>query len=177
MSTDQIRFYLSFLLVSSSIFWSCVSYDAPVIYHKNFQPGTHDSLRFDGYYYLGNERGYAPMFLYRDGSVWYGEKRYQLNFLETELAKKNPSIPHSWGNYKIDNDTILVERFKKIESANNFRRISIKGIIRGGMINWILYEENRLNPDTVNYNSIFKAFSPKPDSTLNWTRTHPPYNK
>jgi hypothetical protein len=153
------------------------TYDMPVMYKKNYVPGAHSLLRFDGYYYSGNERGWTPMFLYRDGSVWYGEMRYTLHQLEVELSKKNPSVPHSWGNYKIDNDTILIERFKKIESTNNYRRISLKGIIRADIINWILYEENRMDPDTINYNSVFKAFSPKPDSTGNWTRTRAQYNK
>jgi hypothetical protein len=166
------------LLVLCVLFVACATtYDMPLMYKKNYVPGTNEKLRFDGYYYSGTERGWTPMFLYRDGSVWFGEMRYTLNLLDVELAKKNPSVPHSWGNYKIDNDTILVERFKRIESSNNYRRITLKGIIRTDLINWILYEENRMNPDTVNYNSAFHPFSPKPDSTENWTRTRPQYNK
>src|SRR5688572_20371191 len=105
----QLR--LAMMLLISALFVACaVTYDMPVMYKKNYVPGTHALLRFDGYYYSGNERGYNPMFLYRDGSVWYGEMRYTLPRLDELLANKNPTLPHSWGNYRIDHDTILVER-------------------------------------------------------------------
>jgi hypothetical protein len=160
------------------LFIACaVTYDMPVMYKKNYVPGTHALLQYDGYYYTGNERGYSPMFLYRDGSVWFGEMRYLLTYLDIELAKKVPNVQYSWGNYQIDKDTIVVERFKLFSNTNNYRRITLKGIVRKDVINWFLYQENRMNPDTVNYNSVFKSYSPKPDSTKNWTRKRPQYNK
>jgi hypothetical protein len=61
---------------------TCTTYDNALIYHKNFKPGVHPLLRFDGYYsdtlgpksnpHSAMETGDAikPVFLYSNGSAF-----------------------------------------------------------------------------------------------------------
>lgn len=155
-----------------------VTYDVPLLYKKNYVPGTHSLLRFDGYYaHETNPSTRKPFFLYRDGSVWFSENYVDEGPLRVELAKKDPNIVHSWGNYKVEADTIVIERFHLEDNTNNYRRITLKGIILDGSIKWILREQNRQNADTLNYETKFRATTSKPDSTGNWTRTREQYNK
>lgn len=156
---------------------ACVSYDAPQIYHKNFRPGTHPLLRFDGWYTpVTNVPGMIkPVFFYRDGSVWFGEQAFSST--DNDVAIGSGTIAHSWGNYQIIADTILLERFYKAETSDNYNRIILKGIIQTDNIHWILRTADRENPDTVNYDMKFEEHKVKPDSTRNWTRTRPQFNK
>jgi hypothetical protein len=168
----------SVIICIAFLFGACsVTYDLPVMYKKNYVPGTNILLRFDGYYTSGIEGTEKPLFLYRDGSVWFGETYVTQSVAEIELAKKEPNLAHSWGNYKVDGDTILIERFNRQETTNNYRRIILKGIIQMDAIHWVSREENRLNPVVVNYDTKFHATTSKPDSTGNWTRTRAQYNK
>lgn len=173
------QFPLVTMLVTCVLFIACsVTYDMPVIYKKNFQPGTHDSLRFDGYYTsewdMQMTERVKPIFLYRDGSVWFGEELMHYDVAQ-ETIKKGTSF--SWGNYKIDGDTIYIERFNLDKSTNNYRRVIIKGIVLSKQIKWIQREENRQNPVATAYKTNFMASTFKPDSSANWTRTRAQYNK
>jgi len=149
----------------------------PVVYKKNYVPGTNTMLNFDGYYSESRENQLKPVFFYRDGSVWFAETFTVYSLAQIELNKNDPSIAHSWGNYKIEADTIYVERFHLSENTNNYRRIILKGVLQVNAIRWIQREENRQNPVKVDYYSTFTAHSPKPDSSGNWTRTREQYNK
>lgn len=155
-----------------------VTYDMPVMYKKNYVPGTHDSLRFDGYYTskwdMNMTERVKPIYLYRNGSVWFGEEKILIDTAEEMIRK---GVAHSWGNFLVNADTIFIERFLKDESVNNYRRIALKGVIHSGSIHWIQREENRENPATTAYSTIFITSTYKPDSTGNWTRTRPQYNK
>lgn len=166
------------VIAACLLFAACgVTYDLPVVYHKNFQPGTHALLRFDGYYSQAMEGKVKPFYLYRDGSVWFGEAWTAANIASVELAKKDPAIAHSWGNYKVDADTILIERFNRVENTNNYRRIITRGIIGSNTIQWFERQENRQNPVKTDYQTTFVASSAKPDSAANWTRTKEQFNK
>lgn len=154
-----------------------VTYDLPVMYKKNYVPGTHDLLRFDGYYSQELNDFKKPLYLYRDGSVWFAEVMILNALSDATVSKGDRSIQFSWGNYKIDADTIYIERFNRQENTNNYRRITLKGVIQKDAIHWIQREENRINPVVVNYDTKFHATASKPDSTGNWTRTRAQYNK
>lgn len=156
----------------------CVSYDQPQIYHKNFQPGTHPLLRFDGYYTSTFEAKMTerakPLYFYRDGSVWCGESLIHMNSVDSLIRK---GTPHSWGNYKIDEDTITVERFFQEENTGNYNRIILRGVIQKDNIHWLTRRFHDGKGDSVNYDMKFIPHSFKPDSTLNWTRTRKQFNK
>jgi hypothetical protein len=152
------------------------TYDLPVLYHKNYVPGTHPLLRFDGYY-TQSDQVKKPVYLYRNGSVWFAESAVPKGVSDATIANGNAGVRYSWGNYKISADTIYIERFHRAENSNNYRRITLKGIIRTDLIHWIQREENRQNPDTVNYDTRFFPTATKPDSSANWTRTKAQYNK
>lgn len=165
----------AFLTIAAA---ACISYDAPVIYHKNFQPGTNDSLRFDGYYTADwdmkmTER-VKPIYFYSNGSVWFGEELCYASVVNESVKK---GLAHSWGNYKIDGDTIRIERFHKAANSDNYNRITLKGVIMKDKIHFMEREEDRQNPVKTGYTVSFYADSYKPDSTENWTRTRPQYNK
>ena len=155
-----------------------VTYDMPVMYRKNYVVGTHDSLRFDGYYTskwdMEMTERVRPIFLYRNGSVWFGEQLMQHNVVQ-ETIQKGTSF--SWGNYKVDGDTICIERFNFDNSTNNYRRVTIKGIIGSQKIHWIQREENRMNATVTDNTTIFLTSTYKPDSSGNWTRTRAQFNK
>src|ERR1044072_5242742 len=167
------------VVLVSIVFTACaVTYDSPVIYHKYFVPGTHDSLLFDCYYTseldMKMTERVKPIYLYRDGSVWFGE---ELLYASTAEAVIKKGVSHSWGNYKVTADTIFIERFLKEDAVNNYRRVTIKGVLNSNSIHWIQREENRQNPVTTGYTTVFRAGSYKPDSTENWTRTRAQFNK
>jgi hypothetical protein len=152
---------------------ACVSYDMPVIYHKNFSPGVNDKIRFDGCYVQTLQgKNVKPVFLYRDGSACVAETP-----VDSNLVSVPDAALYSWGNYKVNSDTILVERFYKEEAGSNFNRIIMRGVIGKDRIDWNLRTFHRDHPDTVNYSSRFIRTNTKPDSTKNWTRTKELYNK
>lgn len=169
------KYFSSIICSSVCIIIGCVSYDKPVIYHKNFQPGSHPLLRFDGWYIAESKNNVSkPIFLYSNGSAWFAEQPIQLETAD-ELIKAG--IAHSWGNFQINADTILVERFHQEEKTGNFNRIIMKGIVGDDQIHWIERTFHKDNPEKVNYVVTFQPRTYKPDSTKNWTRTHPTYNK
>lgn len=178
MITDLIRANLSFLFFSVFLFYACVSYDKPLIYHKNFQPGTHPLLRFDGYYtttstYLLNGK-IRLVFFYRDGSVWFAEQ--DIPAANVDVIYSSATV-HSWGNFQIKADTILLERFVQEANTGNFNRVILKGIVKTESIQWVQRTYHKSNPDSVNYDMIFQPHGRKPDSTQNWTRTRRQYNE
>lgn len=153
----------------------CVSYDAPHLYKKNFVPGTHELLRFDGWYLQPSSKSgfIKPVFLYSNGSVWFGEAPFSASTADAQIATQ----PHSWGNYRIAGDTILIERFYKAETSDNYNRILMKGVVQRDNIHWVYREAHREDPEVLNYDTPFEQHAVKPDSTKNWTRTYPPFNR
>lgn len=158
---------------------TCTTYDSALIYRKNHQPGTHPLLRFDGYYRDINATDYTmssrvkPFFFYTDGSTFVTEK--SATEPVTEMWVKTAEASGSWGNYKIDGDTIYLERF--LLNANNYERIILKGAISKDQIRWIKRKERGEAYQPVDYTLTFTPFSAKPDSTKNWIRTKKKYNK
>lgn len=171
----RIQFFAMVLALVGII--SCVSYDAPLIYHKNFQPGTHPLLRFDGYYSTESPTGkIRPVFFYRDGSVWFAEADIDPVSLDAQVLSDHTNARHSWGNFKIDADTIYIERFVQETTTGNFNRIILKGTMCENKIHWIQRTYHRSAPDSVDYGIYFHEHLTKPDSTQNWTRTKKKYN-
>ncbi len=164
----------SIWLLSISLVACSVTYDVPLMYKKNYVPGTHALLRFDGYYLQpASANMVKPIYFYRDGSAFV----YEIGWDSTATSGIPHTTPASWGNYKIDGDTIVLERFNFEQNTNNYRRITLKGVVLNNSIKWILREQNRQNPDVLNYETKFRAANEKPDSSGNWTRTRPQYNK
>ena len=157
---------------------TCITYDPAIIYHKNFQPGTHPLLRFDGWYTPVVEWALygrvKPIFFYRDGSVWFGE--YMMSSDDVDSLAQT-GAPHSWGNYRINGDTIELERFSNGMTGNNYNRIILKGVIMQDEIEWITRTFHRNSPDSLRYPIIFQAHAAKPDSSLNWIRKKKKYNE
>ncbi len=158
---------------------TCTTYDNALIYQKNFQPGTHPLLRFDGYYRDVNATDYTlssrvkPFFFYTDGSAFITERATAEPFTTTWI--KTAEASGSWGHYKIDGDTIYVERF--LLSASNYERIILKGTIAENQVRWTKRKERGEAYQPVDYTVTFTPFSAKPDSTKNWIRVKKKYNK
>lgn len=161
---------------------ACNTYDLPIIYKKNFQPGNHSLLRLDGYYIdsLGPKPNGAlndvygkPIFFYGDGSALAAEMN--MSNASVPSAVQNNLFKGSWGNYKIIADTILFERFHLVSS--NYRRIILKGVISKDQIHWISRKDHTEDYKPVDYSVYFKNAKQKPDSTQNWTRKREKYNR
>ncbi len=168
-----MKSYVIALLTLSLLIVACVSYDMPVIYHRNFSPGTNDKLRFDGCYIQPMQgKNVKPVFLYANGSACIAETQ-----IDSNLVSVPDAAVYSWGNYKVNADTIIVERFYKEEAGSNFNRILMRGVIGENRIDWNLRTFHRNKPDTVSYTSYFRYAGVKPDSTKNWTRTREQYNR
>ncbi len=161
------------------LFVTCNTYDNAIIYHRNFQSGTHPLLRFDGYYSdsirLTNETdfGMKPVFFYSNGSC-FSTNNYTPASTVGSLVKTY-RLFGSWGNYLISADTIQLEKFQLVE--NNYERVILKGIISKNRIHWTGRKEHNEDFKPVDYSIFFKPLSSKPDSTQNFTRTKKKYNK
>jgi hypothetical protein len=89
---------------------SCVVYDDPIIYHRNYDVGYNDKLRIEGYYTkidtLGNYGG-GLYFFYQNGTVKWRSTSASLEELKDELGM----YPNRWktANYQIRGDTINIE--------------------------------------------------------------------
>ena len=164
-------------------FCTCQTYDNAIIYHKNFNSGTNPLLKFNGFYSdsappSSNEFNVPselvrPVFFYADGSAFATTNFNWLTGMD-EIVKGN-RLNGAWGNYLISGDTIQLEKFQLIE--NNHVRIILKGIISKDQIHWIKRKYHREGYQSVDYSIYFHPYAAKPDSTLNFTRTLPIYNK
>ncbi|CAN5424074.1 hypothetical protein BH09BAC5_BH09BAC5_18800 [soil metagenome] len=170
-----IAFLLAFFLIT------CTTYDNAQIYHKNFVPGNHSLLKFNGYYSDtisspaadgSNDVLVRPVFLYANGSCFSANNSLSRQLLNTQKVE---NINGSWGNYLVNADTILLEKFQLIE--NNYVRIIMKGLISKNQIHWFARKFHREDYNAVDYSALFMSHSSKPDSTQNFTRTLKIYNK
>ncbi len=160
---------------------ACSTYDTAIIYHKNFQSGSHSFLRFDGYYIdtLGPKLLQTiittgkPFYFYANGSSFSGDQNLDRESIVHQTTIK--TIKGSWGNYLINVDTIILEKFQQIE--NNNVRIILKGIIYKDRIKWFSRKFHKEPFKPVDYSSEFRTITYKPDSTQNFTRNYPPFNK
>jgi hypothetical protein len=175
---------LLILFLGIVFFATCETYDNAIIYHRNFQPGKNSLLRFDGFYSDSTPAGsnefnvptelLKPIFFYSDGSA-FATNNY--NWLEgMDGIIKTNRLVGSWGNYLISGDTIQLEKFQLLDN-NNHERITMKGIISKDQIRWMTRKDKNKKTDSVNYSIYFRAYSTKPDSTKNFTRTMGKYNK
>jgi hypothetical protein len=158
---------LSVLLIT------CQGYDPPFIYHKNFSPGTHPGLRFNGYYaepfYAITEPAATeivkPVYFYAEGSAFSANRA-------VSISQLNDSLQGWWGNYKILGDTILYERYQENRGTANYERVILKGIICTDTtgIRWVARKERNRAYEKIDYRMKFYPSAFKPDSTQNWTR-------
>lgn len=170
-----------FVLFIFSVFFlsMCQTYDNAIIYHKNFNPGKNSLLKFDGFYsdsapssndFNPLER-VRPVFFYANGSAFATTNFTAITGMEYNINQLNGA----WGNYLISGDTIQLEKFQLIE--NNHVRIILKGFISKDQIHWVKRKYHREDYKAVDYSIYFHPFSAKPDSTLNFTRQLPIYNR
>lgn len=158
---------------------TCTTYDNAIIYHKNFRPGNHPLLRFDGYYSdtLGPkpasklvENPVKPVYFYADGSAFSTDN--YVAYYEMLNAK---TLKGSWGNYLIKGDSIQLEKFQL--TGSNYVRIILRGVISTGKIHWTGRKEHEESFKPVDYSVFYQVYSTKPDSLRNFTRTKGKYNK
>lgn len=167
---------------------ACSTYDSALIYHKDFHPGNHPLLRFSGYYSdsirlrIANgtmEKQIRPVFFYSDGSAYAADNYITEDKFTTAANLYGPGmtkiVEGSWGNYKIEADTVILEKFQKIES--NYVRIIQKGVVSASSIHWFTRKYHREDYKPVDYSVFFTPYKSKPDSTKNFTRTLKIYNK
>lgn len=160
---------------------TCTTYDSAIIYHKNFKPGSHTLLRFDGYYddttaLRGNKElasSIKPIFFYSEGSVFSTDNSIEKSTLETLI--KTHRLFGSWGNYLITGDSIQLEKFQHIK--NNYVRIILKGVISEKQIHWTSRKDHNEAFKPVDYSVYFQPFKFKPDSLRNFIRTKEKYNQ
>lgn len=163
-----------FFLATLTLLAACTTYDFPQVYHKNFQPGKNEKLRFSGYYtevLTPNDLQSSPVkpvFFYSDGSAFSAGKSYN------STTPVN-AMEGAWGNYRIIADTILLERFDLI--ANNYRRIILRGVLSSDTIHWTSRKDHNEDYKPIDYRVVFRPATAKPDSTLNWTRKRKKYNR
>ena len=159
------------------------------VYKPDYLPGTNINLHLNGYYDHSVEIYYRnsvisdlvqPLFFFEDGSFCYDFsgiiKTRLAEVLNTSKTNYLVLIEHlTWGNYKIDGDTIIMESLQWSQGYfNSHYRCNIqKGIIHKDSI--CIFESNDkcLNNRTLK----FYAFDLKPDSTLNWIRKDQNYIK
>ncbi|GAB4140803.1 MAG: hypothetical protein Fur0041_16010 [Bacteroidia bacterium] len=164
---------------------SCTTFDNAEIYHKNFSPGTHPLLRFDGYYSdtlrkKNNVSGnlstmeVKPVYFYDNGSAFSYNNYSQAGLINSSVQDKSIG---SWGNYLIKGDTLLLEKFVFNPNSGNHERIIMKGAIQEGRIIWVARKEHNESFKPVNYSMVFFPNASKPDVSGNWIRTKKKYNK
>jgi hypothetical protein len=174
-----MKFIATFLFLLLIV--TCTTYDSAIIYHKNFRPGTHPLLRFDGYYddttsniqKDANIPSAKPVFFYSEGSSFSTDNHVATSTLP-QLIKTN-RLFGSWGNYLIKGDSITLEKFQDIKS--NYTRIILKGIISEKQIHWTSRSEHNESYKPVDYSIYFHPYSSKPDSLRNFIRTKEKYNQ
>ena len=143
------------------------------------QPYTGNELRTDGYYYMTFKDGIFVRFLYRNGIMLDsgGLKKtdipyYEERIINGEFYDHVKNVKFGWGVFVIQGNNIKYERW--YPSAPPYKVYVREGAIINDttfiitklyrMVNGEITEESDLNEI---YH--FKAFSPKPDSTNNFT--------
>ena len=181
-----MKYFLPVFLILSII--ACTTYDSALIYHKDFHPGNHPLLKFNGYYsdtvrmrdaYGTLEKQVRPVFFYANGSAYAADNYISEGKFTSAVnlygAGMTKIVEGSWGNYLVSADTIILEKFQLIE--NNYVRIIQKGVISQNSIHWFTRKYHREDYKPVDYSATFAPCSSKPDSTKNFTRTLQIYNK
>ena len=138
------------------------------------QPYIGNELRLDGYYYLMSSVYDCfddTYFFYRDGTALSceGSPLYEspFNYMERLLDGYNNKYKTGWGVFKIEGDSISIERWWFASESSGVRAGLMEGIILNDTtfqitsITWTgtetVYKKNDI------YH--FHAFTPKPDST------------
>jgi hypothetical protein len=139
-------------------------------------------LKLNGYYYQLSDDSISSIYcLYRNGVIRHlgdGVKLADLNQFEqtirtSEFLEKTKKIKYSWGLFEIDGSIILFERWHPSSGG------SLPAYIRSGSIlndstfqieeSYRMVRGKKKEYSKRNERFQFKAFSPKPDSTSNFT--------
>jgi hypothetical protein len=162
---------------------SCVRYDLPIIYSKNYDIGDVTGLNFDGYYArVDTTYGYVkgPYFLYSDGTakLWPGSG--SLATVDSFLA--NGQDRGRVGNYQMTGDIISIEYWSRDSGTitHASRRILQFKIENNSLIYLgALYPNGELRPAEADEVYILKFYpcSNKPNPVPNWTREKKKWNK
>jgi len=164
-------------------FASCVTYDSPIIYSKDYIIGDNSSLMLDGYYakvdsVKGAVKG--PCFFYSDGTVKLWPGTSSLEKVDSLL-----STNHDWGkvgNYQVHEDTINVEYWNRDSGTVLYaKRVVLQFKIENGSIIFLghLNSEKELKTVQENKMDVFNFYynSMKPDSSSNWIRENRKWNR
>jgi hypothetical protein len=163
---------------------SCISYDKTLIYKRDYYYGKNSLLRFDGFYsdtinrkIYGGEGYYSinPIYFYSDGSVLIASTMKDTGQLKSLLANKIQF--GSWGNYKIDRDSITIETLGGNAGTWRMERYFKKGVILKNRIIFNTEIDRKEKSKPINEDIYFVSFPAKPDSSLNWIRHKKKYNK
>lgn len=156
------------LILTSCILW----YDKMNI--KSNQTYTRSSeLKMNGYY-LGkvldtnNDSAFQVIFFYRDGSVHITPVYYDSLQIQKDLVNYPKSFNQVWGFYQITrNDTIAIETIWQDIPSFRAYKDTMTGICYQNQIKFI---------DSNNqFTFHFVPFNIKPDSTMNWLKSHRKY--
>ena len=163
-----------------------VKYPSLDLYKKDYSPGDHEELNFNGYYdhsvVIYNRTNYGkkiidpvqPLFFFSDGSVCYDFMGSEKDSLFTYLNKPE-KMSLTWGNYKVIEDTIIIESLQWSQGYifMKYKKLVEKGIIyQDSIYVFEIQGANYINKRTL----YFSRFDRKPDSTLNWIRKTEYYN-
>lgn len=163
-------------------FVSCIRYDKLQFYINGFVPTT-SCVRTDGYYLthvieihpvsetsVDTFTYLLPIFFYDDGSFLY-TALYPDTVAIEESTKNYPKIYKSgWGFYQCEGDSVFIEWMYRDDNISKATRIEYNGVFGEN-------NELKMSPDgwgnAHDYNFI--PHTTKPDSTLNWLKTHRKY--
>ena len=176
---------LAFMGIIGSVFQDNPNFQYPKleIYKSGYNPDKNNYLRFNGFYDSNiDDVSYdktalysylQPIFFFADGSFcYYSVEMNSVNFFENA---ENIQKGLTWGNYKIQGDTITMESLPYEHGVfwSKYRKVIHKGIISDGNIN-LFYSKGPGFLPLGNLNFILH--SQKPDSTLNWIRNEEYFN-
>jgi hypothetical protein len=178
--------YKLLLLIAIFLFFltSCLTYDKPLMYKRNYDQGKNQLLRFDGFYsdtitrkVFGRDYYYTvdPVYFYSDGSVLIGSTARDTNELRTRIENKIQF--GQWGNYRVTGDSILIETFGVNGGSGRMERFFKAGIILNNRLFFGKEIDRKGEAMAINEDIRFVHSTAKPDSSQNWIRYKKKYNR
>ena len=142
-------------------------------------PFVGNKLRTDGYYYYTSSYGYYDIyFLYRDGTILYGEdvdfadiNQYEEQYRNGVFYQRAKNDLNYWGPFLIEGNNIKYE-FRGGGDGSGLLVFKYEGSIINDTTFEITHSirVNGENSSTLNDTYHFKKFSPKPDSTNSFVK-------
>jgi len=163
------------LIFSLALFISsCIRYDKLKYYTPGFVPKT-SCVKTEGYYLttvpdMPGDTALQSLYFYDDGSFLYSSKYYDTLEIENGIKNYPNSFKKYWGFYQCEGDSVFIEWIYRDDNLSMANRIDWKGKVG---------ENNILKMDKDGwgfaYDYNFMPSNYKPDSTLNWLKTHRKY--